>query len=85
MYEISKAIAEALVALGKSDNPEPSAFTQEEIDKYLEVSNHAITRSNKSLNFSVFKSAGIDILRYQLTLPRKQVQSYRLEPSQNEG
>jgi len=38
MYEVSKAVAEALVALGKAVNPEPSAFTKEEIDKYLEVS-----------------------------------------------
>jgi len=38
MYEVSKAVAEALVVLGKAVNPEPSSFTKEEIDEYLEVS-----------------------------------------------
>jgi hypothetical protein len=38
LYEVGKAIGEALVALGKSDNPEPTTFTKEEIDKYFEVS-----------------------------------------------
>ena len=37
-YEIGKAIGEALVAIGKSDNPEPSSFTKEEIQKYMSVS-----------------------------------------------
>ncbi|KAF4612137.1 hypothetical protein D9613_004521 [Agrocybe pediades] len=45
MYEVAKAIGEALVALGKSDNPEPSTFTKEEVDKYLGVSYFPTTYS----------------------------------------
>lgn len=37
-YEIGKAIGDALVAIGKSDNPEPSSLTKEEIQKYMNVS-----------------------------------------------
>lgn len=37
LYEVGKAIGEAMVALGKSDNPEPTTFTKEEIDKYFGV------------------------------------------------
>lgn len=40
LYEIGRAIGEALVAIGKTDNPEPTTFTKEEIDKYFQVSNH---------------------------------------------
>ena len=40
LYDVGKAIGEALVAFGKSDNPEPTTFTKEEIDKYFQVSNH---------------------------------------------
>lgn len=35
LYEIGKAIGQALTALGKSNNQEPAAFTAEEIKKYL--------------------------------------------------
>jgi hypothetical protein len=38
LYEVSKAIGEGLVALGKSPDAEPSTFSKEEIDKYLFVS-----------------------------------------------
>lgn len=37
LYEVGKAIGETLVALGKSDNPEPTTFTKEELDKYFKV------------------------------------------------
>lgn len=37
MYEVAKAIGEALVEIGKSDNPEPLTFTKEEVNKYLNV------------------------------------------------
>lgn len=37
LYEVGKAIAEALVELGKSANTEPTPFTKEEIDKYFGV------------------------------------------------
>ncbi|KAL1762272.1 hypothetical protein FB107DRAFT_268554 [Schizophyllum commune] len=33
-YEASRAIGEAMVALGKTDNPEPTSFTDEEIAKW---------------------------------------------------
>ena len=38
LYDVSKAIGDALVALGKTDNPEPTTLTKEEIDKYFQVS-----------------------------------------------
>ena len=37
-YEASRAIGEAMVALGKTDNPEPTSFTDEEIAKWYKVS-----------------------------------------------
>jgi len=36
-HDVGKAIGEALVALGKADNPEPTPFTPEEVGKYLGV------------------------------------------------
>lgn len=36
--QVGKAIAEAMVLLGKSVDSEPSTFTDEEIDKYFDVS-----------------------------------------------
>ena len=39
LYDVSKVIGETLVAIGKADDPEPTTFTKEEIDKYFEVSN----------------------------------------------
>ena len=35
LYGLYKAIAEALVALGKGRSPEPTTFTQEDLDKYF--------------------------------------------------
>ncbi|TFK40282.1 NAD(P)-binding protein [Crucibulum laeve] len=35
LYEVGKAIAEALVELGKGKSTEPTPFTKEEIDKYF--------------------------------------------------
>ncbi|KAJ7645086.1 NAD(P)-binding protein [Mycena polygramma] len=35
LLDVAKAIGAALVALGKSDNPEPTTFTQAELDKYF--------------------------------------------------
>ena len=38
-YQVGKAIAEGLVTLGLGTNPEPSTFTDEEINIYFNVSN----------------------------------------------
>jgi len=38
LYDVGKAIGEALVAVGKTDNPEPTTLTKEEIDKYFQGS-----------------------------------------------
>jgi hypothetical protein len=38
MYDVSKAICEALADLDKGKSPEPTSFTKEEIHKYLMVS-----------------------------------------------
>jgi hypothetical protein len=42
LYDVGKAIGEALVAIGKVDDPDPTAFTNEEIFNYfgVQVSNH---------------------------------------------
>jgi hypothetical protein len=37
LYDVGKAIGEALVALGKSKSPEPTTFSQAELDKYFGV------------------------------------------------
>lgn len=37
LYEIGRAIAEKLVSIGKATNPEPSTFTDEEINLYFGV------------------------------------------------
>ena len=38
LYDVGKAIGEAMVAIGRADNPEPTTFTKEEIDSH-QVSN----------------------------------------------
>ncbi|KAL5519747.1 hypothetical protein ACEPAG_1407 [Sanghuangporus baumii] len=35
LYDVSKAIAQALVELGRGQSPEPTTFTKEEFDKYF--------------------------------------------------
>ncbi|PPQ95716.1 hypothetical protein CVT26_008359 [Gymnopilus dilepis] len=40
LYEVGKAIGDAMVQLGLSNNAEPTTFTKEEIDKYLEGSTY---------------------------------------------
>jgi hypothetical protein len=40
LYDVGKAIGEALVATGKADDPEPTTFSKEEIDKYFQVGKH---------------------------------------------
>ncbi|KAF9474242.1 NAD(P)-binding protein [Pholiota conissans] len=52
LYEVGKAIGEAMVALGKSDNAEPTTFTKEEIDKYFEGSNYLGSNSRARANRS---------------------------------
>jgi len=52
LYEVGKAIGEALVALGKSDNPEPTPFTKEEIEKYFAGSSYLGTNSRCRANHS---------------------------------
>ena len=43
-YDVCKALGEALKAIGKVDNAEPTTLTKEEIDKYFHVSSHAESR-----------------------------------------
>jgi len=52
-YELSRAIGEGLVAIGKSSDAEPSTFSKEEIDKYLHgyimaFGTNSRARSNRS-------------------------------------
>ncbi|KAJ7452814.1 NAD(P)-binding protein [Mycena latifolia] len=44
LYDVAKGIGAALVALGKSTSPEPTTFTQAELDKYFQ--GYAILGSN---------------------------------------
>ncbi|KAH9481425.1 Oxidase ucsJ [Psilocybe cubensis] len=52
LYEVCKAIGQAMVALGKSDNPEPTTFTKEELDKYFQGSDYLGTNSRCRANRS---------------------------------
>jgi hypothetical protein len=47
--DIGKAIGEALTAIGKLDNPEPTMFTEEEFVKYFGVSGFAESRFDAHL------------------------------------
>ncbi|KAJ7222841.1 NAD(P)-binding protein [Mycena haematopus] len=40
LYDVGKAIGEALVTLGKSESAEPTTFTQAELDKYFAGSSY---------------------------------------------
>ncbi|KAI4522720.1 NAD(P)-binding protein [Schizophyllum commune Loenen D] len=55
-YEISKAIGEALVKLGRADDPEPTSFTKEELEKYFAGSEYWGSNSRARANHS--KSLG---------------------------
>ena len=35
LYDVGKAVSEVLIKLGKGTNPEPSSFTNEEIQQYF--------------------------------------------------
>ena len=35
LYNIGKAVSEVLIMLGKGSNPEPSSFTDEEVQRYF--------------------------------------------------
>lgn len=64
LYDIGKAVAEALVAIGKGKSPEPTTFTKEEIDKYFGVrgTGRALGGTRCSLIL------GIGLPRLELTL-----------------
>lgn len=59
LYEVGKAIGEALVALGKSDNPEPTTFSKEEIDKYFRVSISGYCALSTWSDVRVFSGIGL--------------------------
>jgi hypothetical protein len=44
LYDFAKALGGSLTMIGKTDNPEPTTFTEEEIVKYFNVSRHADRR-----------------------------------------
>ncbi|KAJ7174949.1 NAD-binding protein [Mycena crocata] len=54
LYDVGKAIGEALVALGKSDSAEPTTFSQAELDKYFKgatyFGSNSRCRANRSLS-----------------------------------
>ena len=52
-YEISKAIGEALVKLGRANDPEPTSFTKEELEKYFAVSERTARLRTGKLTKSV--------------------------------
>jgi len=49
LYDVNKAIGEALMSIGKADNPEPTVLTTEEIDKYFRVSSHLESKFDPDL------------------------------------
>ncbi|KAF8807005.1 NAD(P)-binding protein [Phlegmacium glaucopus] len=52
LYDVGKAVGEALVAIGKADNPEPTTFTKEDIDRYFKGSSYFGTNSRAVANRS---------------------------------
>ena len=48
-YDVAKEIGGGLTMIGKTDNPEPTTLTEEEIVKYLSVSRHADRRFDTDL------------------------------------
>ncbi|KAF9443686.1 NAD(P)-binding protein [Macrolepiota fuliginosa MF-IS2] len=52
LYDVSKELGRALVALGKSSKEEPTTFTKEEIDKYFNGSNYLGSNSRGLANNS---------------------------------
>ncbi|KAJ6489943.1 NAD-binding protein [Mycena sanguinolenta] len=54
LYDVGKAIGEALVKLGKSESAEPTTFTQAELDKYFQGSaylgSNSLCRATRSLS-----------------------------------
>ncbi|KAK7044261.1 hypothetical protein VNI00_007983 [Paramarasmius palmivorus] len=62
LYDVSRAIGEAFVELGISDNAEPTTFTPEEIDKYFNGSSYlgsnsrCVANRSKALGWSPKKS-----------------------------
>ena len=49
LYDVSKAVAEALVELGKGKSPEPTTFTKEDIDAYFHGVSLVFDSSVKSI------------------------------------
>ncbi|ESK83754.1 NAD-P-binding protein [Moniliophthora roreri MCA 2997] len=68
LYDISKAIGDAMVELGLSDDAEPTTFTDEDINKYFNGSNYLGSNSrcvpdrSKALGWNPKKSTG-DMLK----------------------
>ncbi|CAK5267088.1 unnamed protein product [Mycena citricolor] len=52
LLEVAKEIGKALVATGRSDNPEPTSFTKEELDKYFQGSEYLGSNSRCKANHS---------------------------------
>ncbi|KAJ7104365.1 NAD-binding protein [Mycena belliarum] len=64
LYDVGKAIGEAMVTLEKSSSPEPTTFTQEDLDKYFGGSPYLGTNSrcrpthSRALGWSPVNSTG---------------------------
>jgi len=52
LYDVSREVGRALVALGKSSSEEPTTFTQEDLDKYFRGSSFLGTNSRAKSNRS---------------------------------
>lgn len=63
LYDVSKAIGEGLMAIGKVDDPEPTTFTKEEIDRYFQVSSHPESRVQHRSNIGI---PGLKTRRHKL-------------------
>ncbi|KAF9069717.1 hypothetical protein BDP27DRAFT_1383066 [Rhodocollybia butyracea] len=46
LYQVCKAVAQAMVRVGKGKSEEPTSFTKEEIDKYFSVGGYAALSTN---------------------------------------
>ena len=85
MYDVCKAVAEVLVERGKGKSPEPTTFSQGDLDKYfngvcpslpsIQAPEHGVTHS--------ISSVLVTLSRYELPLCGKQVVLYRMETKED--
>ena len=85
LYDVGKAIGEALVAIGKIDNPEPTTLTKEELDKYP-VSRYSSDDLNQRARLDVYDddASAVVVFGNKFSCCGKPITIYWLEASQDD-